>query len=64
MDKLFDKEISGKTISETLKLQAKTVKPPKLNLKKMFDYSKNKENNKENKKIIIKKKKKYRKSKK
>ena len=60
MDKLFDKEISGKTISETLKLQAKTVKPPKLNLKKMFDYSKNKEN----KKIIIKKKKKYRKSKK
>ena len=60
MDKLFDKEISGKTISETLKLQAKTVKPPKLNLKKMFDYSKNKEN----KKIIIKKIKKYRKSKK
>ena len=51
MDKLFDQEKSGKTISETLKLQAKTIKPPVLNLKKMFDYSKSKNNSVENKKI-------------
>ena len=63
MDKLFDQEKSGKTISETLKLQAKTIKPPVLNLKKMFDYSKSKNNSVENTKIKKKKIKKKKKSK-
>jgi len=40
MDKLFDQEKSGKTISETLKLQAKTIKPPVLNLKKCLIIAK------------------------
>ena len=63
MDKLFDEEHSGQTISETLKLQAKTIKPPVLNLKKMFDYSKSKNNSLEKKKIKKKKIKKKKKSK-